>query len=64
LEAVGIILGYTVRLDHAKLGRPLEAFTELRFSGNARVDAIAGVGDGIPEVEAVVTVAGAEEEVG
>jgi Lrp/AsnC family leucine-responsive transcriptional regulator len=58
LEAAGIILGYTVRLDHAKLGRPLEAFTELRFSGSARVDAIAGIGDGIPEVEAVFTVAG------
>lgn len=58
LEAVGIIAGYTVRLDHAKLGRPLEAFTELRFSGNARVDAIAAIGDGIPEVEAVFTVAG------
>ena len=58
LEAAGIILGYTTRLDHAKLGRPLEAFIELRFSGNARVDAIAGVGDGIPEVEAVFTVAG------
>lgn len=58
LEAAGVIVGYTVRLDHAKLGRPLEAFTELRFSGNARVDAIAGIGDGIPEVEAVFTVAG------
>jgi Lrp/AsnC family leucine-responsive transcriptional regulator len=58
LETCGVILGYTVRVDHAKLGRPLEAFTELRFSGNARVDAIAGIGDGIPEVEAVFTVAG------
>ena len=58
LEAAGIILGYTVRLDHAKLGRPLEAFTELRFSGDARVDAIAGIADRIPEVEAVFTVAG------
>jgi Lrp/AsnC family leucine-responsive transcriptional regulator len=58
LEAAGIIVGYTVRLDHARLGRPLEAFTELRFSGNARVDAIAGIAEGIPEVEAVFTVAG------
>ena len=36
LEAAGISIGYTVRLNHARLGRPLEAFTELRFSGNAR----------------------------
>src|SRR5882724_357991 len=58
LEAAGIILGYTVRVDHAKLGRPLEAFTELRFSGDARVDAIAGIATDIPEVEAVFTIAG------
>jgi Lrp/AsnC family transcriptional regulator, leucine-responsive regulatory protein len=58
LEASGIILGYTTRVDHAKLGRPLEAFTELRFSGDARVDAIASIGMGIPEVEAVFTIAG------
>lgn len=58
LEAAGVILGYTTRVDHAKLGRPLEAFTELRFSGDARVDAIASIGQGIPEVEAVFTIAG------
>jgi Lrp/AsnC family transcriptional regulator, leucine-responsive regulatory protein len=58
LEAAGVILGYTTRVDHAKLGRPLEAFTELRFSGDARVDAIASIGADIPEVEAVFTIAG------
>ncbi len=58
LEAVGVILGYTTRVDHARLGRPLEAFTELRFSGDARVDAIAGIAESIPEVEAVFTIAG------
>lgn len=58
LEEAGVILGYTTRLDHAKLGRPLQAFTELRFSGNARVDTIAGIGDDIPEVQAVFTIAG------
>jgi DNA-binding Lrp family transcriptional regulator len=58
LEAAGVILGYTTRVNHAKLGRPLEAFTELRFSGDARVDSIAGIADGIPEVEAVFTIAG------
>jgi Lrp/AsnC family leucine-responsive transcriptional regulator len=58
LEASGIIRGYTTVVDHAKLGRPLEAFTELRFSGSARVDAIANIGADVPEVEAVFTVAG------
>ncbi len=58
LEAAGVILGYTTRVDHAKLGRALEAFTELRFSGDARVDAIANIAGDIPEVEAVFTIAG------
>lgn len=58
LEAAGVILGYTTRVDHAKLGRPLEAFTELRFSGDARVDAIAAIADDIAEVQAVFTIAG------
>jgi Lrp/AsnC family leucine-responsive transcriptional regulator len=58
LEAAGIILGYTTRVDHAKLGRPLEAFTEIRFSGDARVDSIAGIAAGTAEVQAVFTIAG------
>lgn len=58
LEQAGVILGYTTRLDHAKLGRPLQAFTELRFSGSTRVDTIARIADDIPEVEAVFTMAG------
>ncbi|MHB1712434.1 MAG: Lrp/AsnC family transcriptional regulator [Acidimicrobiales bacterium] len=58
LEREKIILGYTTRVDHAKLGRPLEAFTELRFVGSARVDAIASLADNIPEVEALFTIAG------
>ncbi|HQU00541.1 MAG: Lrp/AsnC family transcriptional regulator [Acidimicrobiales bacterium] len=58
LEQAGIILGFTTRLDHTKLGRPLEAFCELRFAGKARVDTIASIGDDIPEVEAVFTIAG------
>ena len=58
LEASRVILGYTVVVDHAKLGRPIEAFAELRFAGTARVDEIASIGEGIDEVEAVFTMAG------
>ena len=58
LVARGVIRGYTVIVDHALLGRPVEAFTELRFSGNTRVDEIASIGDNIPEVLAVFTMAG------
>lgn len=54
----GVIRGFTAIIDHTKLGRTLEAFTELRFSGNARVDDIASIGDDIPEVLNVFTMAG------
>jgi Lrp/AsnC family transcriptional regulator, leucine-responsive regulatory protein len=58
LESTGVILGYTVVVNHEKLGRPIEAFAELRFEGTARVDDIATIADGIEEVEAVFTMAG------
>jgi Lrp/AsnC family transcriptional regulator, leucine-responsive regulatory protein len=58
LEVDGVIRSYTVVVDHALLGRPIEAVTSLTFSGDARVDEIASIGDGIPEVLAVFTLAG------
>jgi Lrp/AsnC family leucine-responsive transcriptional regulator len=58
LERDGVITGYTVLVDHARLGQPLQAFTELRFAGNSRVDEIAGIARGIPEVQTVFTTAG------
>jgi Lrp/AsnC family leucine-responsive transcriptional regulator len=58
LEQLKVIIGYTARVDHAKLGRPLEAFTELRFVGSTPVDQIARIAEDIPEVQAVFTTAG------
>jgi len=58
LERGGAIVGYTALVDHALLGRPLQAFTELRFAGNLPVDQIAGIADGIPEVQTIFTTAG------
>jgi Lrp/AsnC family transcriptional regulator, leucine-responsive regulatory protein len=58
LEEDGVITGYTARIDHAKLGRTIEAFTELRFAGKTKVADIAGVAADLPEVEAVHTIAG------
>lgn len=58
LEDLGVITGYTAHVDHAKLGRPIEAFTELRFAGSTKVADIAGVAKGLPEVDAVHTIAG------
>jgi DNA-binding Lrp family transcriptional regulator len=58
LEELGVITGYTVTVDHAKLGRPLEAFSELRFAGTTKVDEISLIAKDIPEVRAVFTIAG------
>ncbi|HEX3736670.1 MAG TPA: Lrp/AsnC family transcriptional regulator [Solirubrobacterales bacterium] len=58
LERLGVIVGYRVEVDHAKLGRPIEAFTELRFAGETRVADIRGLAAGLPEVEAIYTTAG------
>lgn len=58
LEQSGVITGYTAQIDHAKLGRPIEAFTELRFAGTTRVSDIQGIAAGMPEVDAVHTIAG------
>ena len=58
LEQLGVITGYTITIDHAKLGWPLEAFCELRFAGTTRVDDISSVAKDIREVSAVFTTAG------
>jgi Lrp/AsnC family transcriptional regulator, leucine-responsive regulatory protein len=58
LESEGVITGYTVLVDHAMLGQPLQAFTELRFAGNSTVEEIAAIGEDIPEVETIFTTAG------
>jgi Lrp/AsnC family transcriptional regulator, leucine-responsive regulatory protein len=58
LEELGVITGYTITVDHSKLGRPLEAFCELRFAGTTKVDDISTVAKDIPEVGAVFTTAG------
>lgn len=58
LERLGVITGYTAEIDHAKLGRPIEAFTELRFAGDTKVADIKGVAADMPEVQALYTTAG------
>ena len=53
-----MITGWTVTLDQSKLGRPLDAFTELRFAGTTTVAEITTTAAGLPEVQAVFTTAG------
>lgn len=58
LEEAGVIAGYTVVLDHAKAGRPIQAFTEVRFAGTADIDEIHAAAMRLPDVQAVFTTAG------
>jgi Lrp/AsnC family transcriptional regulator, leucine-responsive regulatory protein len=58
LEHAGYIRGYTALLDHAKLGRHLEAFVELRFAPGTQVGDIDHALDGLPELVESFTVAG------
>jgi Lrp/AsnC family leucine-responsive transcriptional regulator len=58
LEGAGVITGYTVVLDHAKVGRPIQAFTEVRFAGTADMGEIRSAAIRLPEVQAVFTTAG------
>jgi Lrp/AsnC family transcriptional regulator, leucine-responsive regulatory protein len=58
LERLGVITGYTVVLDHSRLGAEIEAFTEIRFDGDADADALADEMARRPEVREVFTTAG------
>ncbi len=58
LERDRVIVGYGIRIDHTRLGRQLEAFTELTFAGDTKVADIAAVTHELPEVQAVFTTAG------
>lgn len=58
LEQVGVIAGYTVLLDHSRLGAEIEAFTEVRLDGDADADAVAAEMAQRPEVREVFTMAG------
>ena len=58
LEAAGVITGYRAVMDQSKLGRHLEAFTELTFACDTKVADISAVAETLPEVQAVFTTAG------
>ncbi len=58
LERSGVIAGYTVVVDHRKAGRPIQAFTEVRFAGTADLQEIKETAIQLSEVQAVFTTAG------
>jgi DNA-binding Lrp family transcriptional regulator len=58
LERLGVILGYTLQVDHEKLEGSIEAFTELRFMGDTDTAVITSIAAEIPEVQEVFMTAG------
>ncbi|HEY2220847.1 Lrp/AsnC family transcriptional regulator [Actinomycetospora sp.] len=58
LREVGVITGFTVQIDHARLGLGVEAFCEVRYAGTTPVETIVHTGSTVPEVHAVYTIAG------
>ncbi|MCW0213237.1 MAG: Lrp/AsnC family transcriptional regulator [Pseudonocardia sp.] len=58
LRETGVITGFTARLDEAKLGWGIEAFTELRYRGTTGIEEIVETTSSIPEVRSVHAIAG------
>jgi Lrp/AsnC family leucine-responsive transcriptional regulator len=58
MESLGVIAGYTVRTNPARLGTGLEAVTELRFVGDLGLELIVEFASKLPEVQEVLTIAG------
>lgn len=58
LEAEGVIMGYTARIDRSKFGPYLDAFVELHIAGDAESDVTLAEVASVPEVDEVHTIAG------
>lgn len=58
LESLGVIVGYTARINYGSIGTGIEAVTELRFAGDLDLAQIMQFVAKIPEVHEVLTVAG------
>ncbi|GGN22733.1 Lrp/AsnC family transcriptional regulator [Streptomyces fuscichromogenes] len=58
LRETGVITGFTVQVDHTKLGRGIEAFVELSVAGSTPVGDIVRTAYEVPEAQAVFTISG------
>ncbi|MEJ8279958.1 Lrp/AsnC family transcriptional regulator [Pseudonocardia spirodelae] len=58
MREAGVITGFTVQVDHAKLGWAVEAFSEIRYAGTASISDIVATASRQPEVQAIYTLAG------
>lgn len=58
LEKIRVITGYTVTVDYSKAGRPIQAFTEVRYIGATDLEEIKATAAEMPEVQSVYATAG------
>jgi len=58
LEAIGLIRGYTVTLDHRLAGERIDAFIELRLAPGTQVAEVDAAVTDLPEVVESFTLAG------
>jgi Lrp/AsnC family transcriptional regulator, leucine-responsive regulatory protein len=58
LERLGVITGYSARINYGRTGTVVEAVTELRFTGDLALAQIVTLAAELPEVQEVLTVAG------
>ncbi|MFH0884310.1 MAG: Lrp/AsnC family transcriptional regulator [Candidatus Micrarchaeota archaeon] len=63
LRGLGVITGYTVRLDHAKLGRPLTAYVLLKVAPGADQKRLLAQIASMPLVCEAAIVAGSEFDI-
>ena len=61
LERSGVITGYSVQVDLARMGWTVSAFVELRFAGKTTPEVMHRAASGLPEVSATYTTAGEED---
>jgi DNA-binding Lrp family transcriptional regulator len=53
LRQLGVITGFTARVDYTRLGWPVEAFVEVRYTGTTDVRTIIDGAHAIPEIQSV-----------
>ncbi|MFG1608047.1 Lrp/AsnC family transcriptional regulator [Actinoplanes sp. NPDC049265] len=58
LRDLGIITGFSVQIDHTKLGWQVEAFTEVRYLGSGTPEDMVEIAQHLPEVESIWSIAG------
>ncbi len=63
LRGLGVIRGYTIRLDYAKLGRPLSAYVLIKAAAGADQRSLLGRVSSLGQVSEAALIAGGEYDI-